>query len=356
VDGALAPGLGVTPDGYFQGVPTQAGEFEITFNVHDQCDPPQWVKKKLSFLVVGAAPETLTWVEETPLPNDLAGAAAGYLGVAPCVAGGDTGVGKQTNAFLCYDKDDKSWNELEPMLQGRAWPGFATVGLTLYVFGGFYLGPGYLDHCEYYNTAEPGWKVCSPMPTARSGLKAAEIGGKIYAVGGYDGTKGLTTAERYDPLTDSWSMLPAMPTPRTAPAVASAEGRLYVFGGMSKVTDEYINVLEVFDPAENSWQKAPAMPVAKGAAAAIYAPPFNAILIVGGQGYDGPGQIMASNKVERYDVTTATWSIYEGGMPGYRGDLMGLWSLAGGPQHIMAIGGEANLDKQNSFYVGYFDL
>jgi hypothetical protein len=45
------------------------------------------------------------------------------------------------------------------------------------------------------------------MPTARTGLVAAAINGKIYAFGGFDGTQVTNIIEVYDPATDKWSLL-----------------------------------------------------------------------------------------------------------------------------------------------------
>ena len=40
------------------------------------------------------------------------------------------------------------------------------------------------------------------MSCARGGVGVASLGGKIYAVGGHDGTNYLNSVEAYDPLMD----------------------------------------------------------------------------------------------------------------------------------------------------------
>jgi hypothetical protein len=46
------------------------------------------------------------------------------------------------------------------------------------------------------------WTTGTPMPSARTEIAVAEVGGKIYVVGGFRGEREL---EIYDPSTDRWS-------------------------------------------------------------------------------------------------------------------------------------------------------
>lgn len=57
--------------------------------------------------------------------------------------------------------------------------------------------------------------------------------GKLYAVGGSDGTHALSTTEIYDPETKTWTPGPNMTTPRANVGVAVIGGRLYAVGGFS---------------------------------------------------------------------------------------------------------------------------
>jgi hypothetical protein len=79
----------------------------------------------------------------------------------------------------------------------------------------------------------------APMPTARAGM-AATLGpdGRIYVVGGDNGTGRIASVEAYDPGRNQWSILPSMPTPRGNLGVTtSPEGQLYAIGGFTGVTD-----------------------------------------------------------------------------------------------------------------------
>ena len=52
------------------------------------------------------------------------------------------------------------------------------------------------------------------MTTARRGHGVAVLGDFLYAVGGWDGTRVLSSVERYDPATNVWSVVAAMTTER----------------------------------------------------------------------------------------------------------------------------------------------
>jgi Kelch motif len=65
-------------------------------------------------------------------------------------------------------------------------------------------------------------------------LAAAVIDGRLYAIGGrIDGnySRNLSTNESYDPATDRWEQRAPMPTARSGIAAAVLHGRIFVFGG-----------------------------------------------------------------------------------------------------------------------------
>lgn len=57
--------------------------------------------------------------------------------------------------------------------------------------------------------------------------------GKLYVVGGSDGTQSLATTEMYDPNERIWIPGPNMITPRANVGVAVIGNRLYAVGGFS---------------------------------------------------------------------------------------------------------------------------
>ena len=50
------------------------------------------------------------------------------------------------------------------------------------------------------------WSFIAPMTTARSTVGVAVLNGRLYAVGGRDGSACLNSVESYDPHTNKWSV------------------------------------------------------------------------------------------------------------------------------------------------------
>src|SRR5262245_45081047 len=72
------------------------------------------------------------------------------------------------------------------------------------------------------------WTIGTPMPSARTEVAVAEVGGKIYVVGGFGGEREL---EIYDTATDRWSRGAAIPRALHHAAAVGWQGKLYVVGG-----------------------------------------------------------------------------------------------------------------------------
>lgn len=61
----------------------------------------------------------------------------------------------------------------------------------------------------------------------------AVFNGKLYVVGGSDGTHSLSSTEIFDSETQTWMVGPSMTTPRANVGVAVVGDRLYAVGGFS---------------------------------------------------------------------------------------------------------------------------
>lgn len=98
-------------------------------------------------------------------------------------------------------------------------------------------------------TAEaPGrWTTAAPLPEERTEVAAAEVGGRIYVVGGLGGTQALL---EYDPVSDRWRQRARVPQPLHHTAAASVGGRLYVLGGYTPGWTPVDTVFE-YDPTTN---------------------------------------------------------------------------------------------------------
>ncbi len=101
---------------------------------------------------------------------------------------------------------------------------------------------------EAYDPATDQWQARTPMPTARSGIAAAMLAGRIVVVGGEAPAGTFAEVEAYDPKTNQWSAFPHMPTPRHGLGAAVVGDRLYVIGGGPKPGATASTAVEMLAP------------------------------------------------------------------------------------------------------------
>ena len=176
------------------------------------------------------------------------------------------------------------------------------------------------------------WTTKTAMPTARRMLAAATVGGKIYAIGGTNGTA-RNQNEEYDPILDNWSTKATLPTARAELTAASVGGKIYAIGGVSSKNEN-----EEYDPVANSWVTRAAMPTGRHLLAATTI--GSKIYVMGGD--NGTSR----NENEQYDPDTNTWTT--------KASLLtardGLITIADGVK-IYAIGGSNGTNRnQNEEY------
>jgi N-acetylneuraminic acid mutarotase len=164
------------------------------------------------------------------------------------------------------------------------------------------------------DTAEDTWVSKAPMHHARSGLGAAAVNGKIYAIGGStrSGARATFTGgvvgtnEEYDPATDTWTGKMPMPTPREGFAIASYEGKIYCIGGYT-ANGSITGVNEVYDSATNKWETKTPMPTPRANLQANVVD--DRMYLLGGFiAADNPSGYDVSNVTEVYDPATDTWT------------------------------------------------
>lgn len=135
----------------------------------------------------------------------------------------------------------------------------------IYLFGGFVSGNTVLE----YNPEADSWTPKAPMPTLRHGLAAVALDGKVYVLGGSNGSAATNALEVYDPELDSWSRKAPMPTARVFLGAAAVNGRIYAIGGSPDCCGEgRTNAVEVYDPVIDRWDRAASLPVALQVSAA----------------------------------------------------------------------------------------
>lgn len=155
-----------------------------------------------------------------------------------------------------FDTETGRWTVLKPMSLPRNHQDVAQIDGKIYVVGGrvgsCYSG-GWSSNVsmnEAYDIATDSWTTRAPMPTARSGIGAAVLDGKLHVLGGegwIDNFGGVFRAhETYDPKTNLWVTEPRMPTPRHGFAIAQLGGRIYAVSGVNNAGGSGpLNVLDV---------------------------------------------------------------------------------------------------------------
>ena len=78
------------------------------------------------------------------------------------------------------------------------------------------------------------------MPSARAFFSTSVINNRIYVIGGTsDDSQGISTGSTvliYDPSTDTWSKGLGMPTYRFGLTAAEVNGKIYAIGGCMEAT------------------------------------------------------------------------------------------------------------------------
>jgi N-acetylneuraminic acid mutarotase len=149
--------------------------------------------------------------------------------------------------------------------------------------------------------------------------------GRVLAVGGYDGSRTLTSCELFDPATGAWRATGAMRVARrNHAAVRLADGRVLVVGGTHGVAQGALASAEVYDPATGAWTEVAPMAEARNDPAAVRLADGR-VLVVGGTDVDR----RPLRTAELFDPVTGTWSAAEA--PGFaRGGARTAVALANG--------------------------
>jgi hypothetical protein len=184
---------------------------------------------------------------------------------------------------------------------------------------------------ETYDPATNTWGTAPSMPTARMGLVAAVVNGKLYAIGGsIDGFgTGTGAVEEFDPLTQRWTTRTSMPTPRCFAGGAQVGGRILVAGGRTMGTDA-LSAAELYDPGTNTWSAAMPLPTARSELAAVES--GGLVYAIGGY-----GNLLTRwvGTVEAYNPTLGTWTT-RASMPTGRSHI----ALVSIGTRLLAAGGE----------------
>src|SRR5688572_20876796 len=146
-----------------------------------------------------------------------------------------------TSALALAQMPTSPWKKGAPFPEADEELYGVPVNGKLYVFGGWDGGKARGVAYEY-NPVIDRWtkKTSMPVPAHHAALAAAN--GKIYVMGGFVPPKDtaipvggawepIDNAWEYDPAGDSWKSLPPLPGKRGSAIAAEVGGKIYVIGG-----------------------------------------------------------------------------------------------------------------------------
>jgi N-acetylneuraminic acid mutarotase len=204
--------------------------------VHFTSDPNSLV---YSYSTEEYDPFTNTWASKAPMPTG-GGTVNSVLGnrfIGGAVANGKIYVAAHSNNGLVplthtleYDPPSNIWtSKTQPPFSYTRYA-VASHNNTVYALSD-------LGELAEYDPIKDSWTIRLPASTGRFRTGFTSAGGKLYSIGGGQGSSPSTTVEEYDPETHNWAQRASIAAPRVSPALGEAVGKLYVIGGSANTSE-----------------------------------------------------------------------------------------------------------------------
>lgn len=211
-------------------------------------------------------PSTLNpeWTFAPHMPHRRSYTASAEIGGKIYVAAGMVGnTGRPLDLFERFDPATNQWASLPFVPEAFSAAAGAALGGQLYVVG----GNGDADDKTVdgrqvfaYDVARRRWTQKARMPQPRTNLAAAELGGKLYAIGGLDPVHATRTVFVYDPTRNRWSTGVRLPEALHALAAVTFHGEIWVVGGQTS-NGKATSHVWIYNARRKQWRAGPRMPV-----------------------------------------------------------------------------------------------
>ncbi|XP_039961143.1 kelch-like protein 17 [Bactrocera tryoni] len=147
-----------------------------------------------------------------------------------------------------------------------------------------------------WNIRNKTWRNLAAMNQKRFRHCVVELDGKIYAIGGLDIGKTLSSVERYT-TSDGWQFVNGLIVGRYDPCAVTLNGKIYIMSGINGDND-YIKSVECYNPVSNAWTSCADM--IERHTFSVAAAHKGHVYVLGSYG--------DNRTVERYDPQQDTWS------------------------------------------------
>ena len=160
-----------------------------------------------------------------------------------------------------YNAECNNWDGMESLPFDQRDACIVTDEQFLYVIGG-------RDNCRTsrYDSQDKKWEELACISEGRFNAFGAAMNGKVYIAGGikttWPGCTRISSCEVYNPGTNEWQLISSRKVPRHSASMVHFQGRLYVLGG-TLLTDAGSRALtvEMFDSERNEWTQISQIPV-----------------------------------------------------------------------------------------------
>lgn len=254
----------------------------------------------------GAAPNIIqgVYANMTPSPTVRNGQCLVMIGNLIYSFGGSFGV--LNNTMEVYDINTDTWaavtfNNAAPAARHSA--AYCLLDNKLYMFGGS-LGTSWgpmSNEAWCYDFATKLWTKLANYPVSLALVTAVAINGKIYLLGGFNGSGATSPFHEYDPIANTYRAITHSLSARYGHKAVVVNNVMYVFGGSTGPNP----VLEswMYNPATNVWT--PLKPMPEGKPHSYVVAIGTLIYIYGGrQGNESA----AIKKLYRYNTGTGNWT------------------------------------------------
>ena len=150
------------------------------------------------------------------------------------------------------------------------------------------------------------------LPQPRTDGTAIQLGSKILYIGGSDGSTAQSSVYVAQVAGtgnfDKWAEAPELPEPRSDAAVTSVSGTVYVIGGYDADGAPSTTVFSIApDPTTgvlSEWTAVDDLALPEGRAASVALPTTDGMVLVGGEGPDGPVATTYKSKLDPQGALT----------------------------------------------------